>query len=215
MRLILLGPPNAGKGTQAKLISEHFGIRHISTGDILRMNVAEGTPLGEMAKGYMNRGDLVPDYLIIDMVADTLEHTDVEKGYLFDGYPRNLAQAEALKKYHEERELSLDGVLLLEVDRELLIKRAVNRRTCPVCGAGYNLFSSPPKEGEICDKDGAQLVQRPDDREETVLTRLGVYEAQTSPLIEYYSGRRKLYRLDGSGSVEEVFGEVLKSLGEQ
>lgn len=214
MRLVLLGPPNAGKGTQADKIVKQFDIPHISTGDLLRKHVAEGTLLGQRAQGYMDRGDLVPDDLIIDMVQDTLENIDIEKGFLFDGYPRNPFQAEALDDFLLERDLGLDRVLYLHTDKELLIRRAVGRRTCPVCRTVYNIFSFPPKEEGICDKDGAVLIQRPDDREETVRNRLKVFEEQTAPLVEFYEVAGLLLRLDGSGSPDEVFDIILKELGE-
>ncbi|HHX03938.1 MAG TPA: adenylate kinase [Tissierellia bacterium] len=214
MRLVLLGPPNAGKGTQADKIVKQFDIPHISTGDLLRKHVAEGTLLGQRAQGYMDRGDLVPDDLIIDMVQDTLENIDIEKGFLFDGYPRNPFQAEALDDFLLERDLGLDRVLYLHTDQELLIRRAVGRRTCPVCRTVYNIFSFPPKEEGICDKDGAVLIQRPDDREETVRNRLKVFEEQTAPLVEFYEVAGLLLRLDGSGSPDEVFDIILKELGE-
>ena len=214
MRLVLLGPPNAGKGTQADKIVKQFDIPHISTGDLLRKHVAEGTLLGQRAQGYMDRGDLVPDDLIIDMVQDTLENIDIEKGFLFDGYPRNPFQADALDDFLLERDLGLDRVLYLHTDQELLIRRAVGRRTCPVCRTVYNIFSFPPKEEGICDKDGAVLIQRPDDREETVRNRLKVFEEQTAPLVEFYEVAGLLLRLDGSGSPDEVFDIILKELGE-
>ncbi len=214
MRIVLIGPPNVGKGTQAERLIKKYAIDHISTGDLLRKNVAEDTLLGQRAKDYMDKGELVPDDLIIDMVNDTLEHIDVEHGFLFDGYPRNPVQAEALNDFLLEKGLMLDKVIYLYADKDLLIRRAVGRRICPVCHTVYNIFGFPPKVEGICDRDGATLIQRPDDREETVRKRLEVFKEQTVPLVEYYEMAGLLLRLDGSGNPDEVFDVIVSELGE-
>lgn len=215
MRLILLGPPMAGKGTQAKLISTHFGIPHISTGDILRKNVAEGTELGVKAKDYMDRGDLVPDELILALVQKELDGMDLDRGFLFDGYPRTTVQAEALSTYLEEKEKPLDGVILLDVPEETLIQRATGRRICSNCGASYHIVTMPPKVEGVCDACGEKaLHQRVDDQEETVKNRLNVYKKQTEPLVSYYRVQKNLLEVPGADTPEGVFKQVLNLLGE-
>lgn len=213
MRLILLGPPMAGKGTQAKQISAHFAIPHISTGDILRKNVAQQTQLGLEAKTYMDRGDLVPDELILDLVRGELDSIDLDKGFLFDGYPRTVVQADSLSEYLIEKNKPLDGVVLLNVDEEVLIQRATGRRVCGNCGASYHIINQPPKVEGICDVCGeAAIHQRDDDREEIVKNRLDVYSRQTQPLISYYKNQDKLIDVEGAGSPKEVFEMILLKL---
>lgn len=204
-RLELLGPPGAGKGTQAAFLEERYGVVHVSTGDILREAKAAGTPLGLLAKGYMDRGELVPDEVVIGLVRERLRQADVqEKGFLLDGFPRTVAQAEALEALLGELGQPLEAVLCLNVDPERLTKRLSLRRSCPACGAVYHLENRPPKVEERCDACGGQLVQRPDDVEETVRNRLAVYERQTAPLIRYYRERGLLREVDGERSIEEV-----------
>lgn len=213
MRLILLGPPMAGKGTQAKQISERYDIPHISTGDILRKNVADETELGLQAKAYMDKGDLVPDELIIDLVAVELDKMDLDKGFLFDGYPRTTVQADSLSDYLLEKEKPLDGVILLNVEEDVLVQRATGRRVCGNCGASYHIVNQPPKVEGVCDVCGETAVhQRDDDNEETVKNRLQVYFNQTRPLIDYYKNQDKLLDIPGAGSPGEVFEEILKRL---
>ncbi len=213
MRLILLGPPMAGKGTQAKLLCEHFGIPHISTGDILRRNVSEETELGLKAKTYMDRGDLVPDDLILGLVRSELDRTDLDKGFLFDGYPRTTVQADSLSSYLLEKEKPLDRVILLRVEEEILIQRATGRRMCSNCGASYHLDNMPPKLEGICDVCGEKaLYQRSDDKEETVKNRLDVYKKQTEPLIDFYKKQENLLEIAGAGGPEEVFKMIIDHL---
>lgn len=214
MRLILLGPPMAGKGTQAKLISEHFSIPHISTGDILRKNVSDGTELGNQAKAYMDRGDLVPDELILNLVRLELDTTDLDNGFLFDGYPRTIVQAESLSSYLKDKNKPLDGVILLRVDTHVLIERATGRRVCGNCGATYHLKNQPPKLEGVCDVCGAKAVhQRIDDQEDTVKNRLNVYKKQTEPLISYYHEQENLLEVPGASTPSEVFQQILALVG--
>ncbi len=207
MKLILLGAPGAGKGTQAKWISEEYGIPHISTGDILRKNVAEGTELGKEAKKYMDEGKLVPDELIIDMVRDRLSQDDCKNGFILDGFPRTIKQAEALEKITD-----VDAVLNIYVPFEKLIERITGRRTCPKCGAVYHIKYNPPKKDNICDVCGTPLIQRDDDKEETVRKRLKTYEEQTAPLIDYYEKKGKLITVEGQEKVEDTIALVRQAL---
>lgn len=176
MRIVLLGPPGAGKGTQAKGIAGHYGIPHISTGDLFRENVGQGTPLGLKAKAYMDRGELVPDSLVIEFVEDRIERPDCERGFLLDGFPRTIPQAEAFWSYCEKNGIQLNAAIDLEVPFDLIIHRVSGRRSCPSCGTVYNVYSNPPETENHCDNDGTELIQRNDDNEETVKTRLQVYE---------------------------------------
>ena len=213
MRIILLGPPGAGKGTQAKLLIERLGIPQISTGDMLRAAVKAGTPLGEEAKAYMDRGGLVPDAVIIGLVRERLQVPDCSRGYILDGFPRTAAQAEALETTLKDLLLSLDHALCLEVPSEDLVSRIAGRRTCRNCGAMYHLRFSPSKRKGVCDACGGETYQRDDDREETVRQRLLVYEEQTAPLIRFYDGRGLLRRIPGTGEIAEIFARMVKSLG--
>ncbi len=208
MNLILLGPPGAGKGTQAKKIVEKYGIPHIATGDILRDAVAKGTELGKKAKEYMDRGELVPDDIVIGIVKERLQQPDCEKGFLLDGFPRTLKQAEALDEMLKELGKKIDAVIYIDVPEEEIVKRIVNRRTCRKCGAVYHLIYAPPKEPNKCDKCGGELYQRDDDKEETVRQRFRVYMENTAPLIEYYEKKGLLYRVDGTKSIDEVFAQI-------
>lgn len=208
MRIILLGPPGAGKGTQAARIAEAYQIPHISTGDILRANVREGTPLGTEAKRYMDAGELVPDEVIIGMVGERLEQDDAASGFLFDGFPRTVPQAEALERLLVERETPLTCVLRLMVARDEVVERLTGRRTCPQCGRIFHVKYDPPQVEGRCDDCGAELVQRDDDREDVVLNRLDVYASQTEPLEHFYWERGLLRDVQAVGSPDEVFDSV-------
>ena len=212
MNLILLGAPGAGKGTQAKLIVSKYGIPQISTGDMLREAVANQTELGKKAKEDMDKGELVPDEVVIGIVKERLAQPDCERGFILDGFPRTLKQAEALDKILDELGKKIDAVINVAVPEEEIVKRIVNRRTCKKCGAVYHLIYNPPKEPGKCDKCGGELYQRDDDKEETVKERLRVYKAQTEPLIDYYSKKGLVYNVDGTKSIEGVFEEIEKIL---
>ena len=208
MNIILLGTPGGGKGTQAKKIVEKYGIPHIATGDILREAVAKGTELGKKAKEYMDRGELVPDEIVIGIVRERLKQPDCEKGFLLDGFPRTIKQAEALDEMLKELGKDIDAVIYIDVPEEEIVKRITYRRTCRNCGAVYHLIYAPPKEDNKCDKCGGELYQRDDDKEEVVRQRFKVYMENTAPLIEYYEKKGLLYRVDGTKSINEVFSQV-------
>lgn len=207
MRLVLLGPPGSGKGTQGARLAEALGVPRISTGDILRRNVAEGTELGKRAKAFMESGKLVPDDLVIAMTAERLKEPDARKGFVLDGFPRTIAQAEALSKL-----TPLDAVVNLFLEPEELVKRSAGRRVCPKCESVYHLVSNPPRTPGICDKCGTALVIRPDDREEVVRTRIETYEKQTAPLVQYYRDRGLLREVYASGLIDEISQRVQESL---
>ncbi len=208
MRLVFLGAPGAGKGTQAKRLVEKYGIPQISTGDLLRAAVAAGTALGKEAKSYMDRGELVPDSVVLGMVKERLSQDDCKKGFILDGFPRNVAQAEALDKMLAEMNMPLDIALNLDVPFDDLMKRLTGRRTCKSCGQMYNVYYSPSKVEGKCDKCGGELFQRDDDKEETIKKRLDVYRAQTEPLIDYYSKKGILKSVSGTGSIDEIFNSI-------
>jgi adenylate kinase len=212
MRLILLGPPGSGKGTQAKILLEDLGVPQISTGDMLREAVKNGTPLGQEAKGFMDRGGLVPDAVIIGLVRERLRMPDCAKGYILDGFPRTLAQAEALQVTLEGLGQGLDRVLSLEVPDEELIGRIAGRRTCRKCGAMYHVRFSPSRSEGICDACGGETYQRGDDLEETVRRRLEVYAEQTAPLIRYYDAQGLLRRISGIGKIGEITARMRQGL---
>ncbi len=212
MRLILLGAPGSGKGTVAGEISDKYGIVHISTGDIFRSNIKEGTDLGKEAQEYMQRGALVPDELTIKMLNDRFEADDVAKGFLLDGFPRTLNQADALGELLSERNESLDIALNIHVPYETIKNRISGRRICSNCGEDFNVFFNPPKVDGICDNCGSELSQREDDKEETVVKRLETYENQTKPLIEYYEDKGILKTVDNSGALEDTLVELWKVL---
>ena len=212
MRIVLVGPPGAGKGTQAQFIASHLAIPKISTGDIFRYNVSRGTALGRKAKGYMERGDLVPDEVTIAMVRDRLCEDDAQAGFLLDGFPRNVPQAETLEKMLSEWEARLDVVLELVVDDDEVVRRLSGRRTCHQCGRVWHVLFDPPARGDTCDDDGSELFQRDDDREETIRHRLEVYQDQTAPLVAYYADQAILLGIDATGPVEEVTDRALSSL---
>ena len=209
MRVVFLGPPGAGKGTQAMLAAARWGVLQISTGDMLRHAVAAGTELGRRAKGYMDAGELVPDDVIIGLVGETLGRPEARKGFVLDGFPRTLAQAEALDRLLDERGLELDRVVLFRISDAALVERITGRRVCRQCGRNYHVTFSPPTRADVCDACGAPLYQRSDDEEATVRRRLAVYERDTRPLAEYYRGRNLLDEVSGEGSVDRVFEAVL------
>lgn len=213
MRLILLGPPGAGKGTQAANIIDKYHVPHISTGDIFRKNIKEGTALGKEAKAFMDRGELVPDSLVIEIVADRLREEDCIAGFLLDGFPRTVAQAEALDKVLETMNCSLDHVVNIQVDPNLLVERAVGRRICRDCGATYHISFNPSKVEAVCDKCSGELYQRSDDNEETVSNRVRVYVEETSPLVDYYTAKGIILNLDGEKAIDAVFDDICKALG--
>jgi adenylate kinase len=209
MNLILLGPPGAGKGTQAERLSGDFGIPHIATGDILRAQVAEGTELGRQAKRYMDAGELVPDDVIIGMITERIAEGDARDGFLLDGFPRNRHQAEALSEALESEGRHLTAVLLIEVPDEVVVRRLAGRRVCVKNPSHiYHVDFDPPKHEGVCDQDGSRLIQRDDDREETIRHRLEVYHSQTEPLIEFYDGSGLLRRFDGTRSPDEVHARI-------
>jgi len=213
MILILLGAPGVGKGTQGVLISKEYGIPQISTGDILRKEVKEETELGRKAKQYMDKGELVPDDIIIDMMEKRIKEDDCKNGFILDGFPRTTAQAEAFDEMLKKNSLNLDKVLLIDVPEEEIVERLTGRRVCPNCGAVYHIKNNPPKQEGICDKCGSKLIQRDDDTEEVVRNRLEVYKKSTMPLVEYYEKQQKLVRIDGTGEIEEIFERIKKVLG--
>lgn len=212
MRLVLLGAPGAGKGTQAKKLIEKYGIPQISTGDILRKAVADGTPLGKEAKSYMDSGGLVPDSVVIGLVKERIAQDDCKKGYILDGFPRTIPQAEALDKVLADMNAPLDTALVVDVDMDILMKRLTGRRTCKGCQQMYNIHFGPPKKEGACDKCGGELFQRADDKEETIKNRLSVYEKSTAPLIDYYGNKNILKSVEGMGSVDDIFNKVCKIL---
>lgn len=213
-RVVLLGPPGAGKGTQATGIAEKYNILHISTGDIFRANVKQGTPLGLKAKEYMDAGALVPDELTCDLVEDRIMQDDCKNGYLLDGFPRTVFQAEHFDKFLATKGEKLDDVIDIEVPNEVLIPRAAGRRVCRNCGRPYSIISKPPIKEGVCDVCGGEVYQRADDAEETVRNRLKVYAEQTAPLTEYYSNSGILKAVNGDQSMDKVFADICKALGE-
>jgi len=212
VRVVLVGPPGAGKGTQAQYLASHLSIPKISTGDIFRDNVSHGTALGRRAQAYMERGDLVPDEVTIAMVTDRLADDDTQAGFLLDGFPRNVPQAETLKKMLLSWDTKLDVVLELVVDDDEVVRRLSGRRTCRRCGRIWHLSFDPPTVPGVCDDCGGELFQRDDDREETIRHRLEVYQEQTSPLISFYADEGNLLGLDATGPVDEITERALSAL---
>lgn len=208
MNLILLGAPGAGKGTQAKLIVEKYNIPQISTGDMLREALAKGTELGRKAKEYMDKGELVPDEVVIGIVKERLKQPDCDEGFILDGFPRTIKQAEELDKILLELDKQINAVINVYVPEEEVVKRIINRRSCRECGAVYHLIYKPPKTENTCDRCGGELYLRDDDKEETVRERFRIYRSQTEPLINYYSGKGVVYNVDGTKSIEGVFNEI-------
>ncbi|GFO70614.1 adenylate kinase [Geomonas limicola] len=212
MNLILLGPPGVGKGTQAKLLIDRFGIPQISTGDILRAAVKDLTPMGVKAKGFMDAGALVPDEVVIGIVEERLAQSDCAPGFILDGFPRTVGQADALKGVLSRQGRAIDHVVSLSVDQQELLKRLTGRRACAKCGAVYHVEFAPPKVVGVCDACAGELYQREDDKEATILNRLKVYDEQTAPLIAYYQGFGLLRSVDGLGTVDGVQGAILTQI---
>lgn len=215
MNLILLGPPGAGKGTQAKLISSNFKVPHISTGDIFRANISQNTELGIRAKQYMDKGLLVPDEVTIDIVKDRLTNDDCKNGFLLDGFPRTVKQAEALDEFLNENGSKIDASILIDVPKENIFERMTGRRVCSKCGASYHIKFNPTKVEGKCDLCGSPVVQRKDDSEETVKERLDVYDKQTQPLVEYYKSQKVLKPVDGAQDINKVFEDISNALREK
>ncbi len=208
MKVIMLGAPGAGKGTQAKKLAAEYSIPHISTGDIFRANIKEGTELGKKAKAYMDAGQLVPDELVCDLVVDRIQQGDCKNGYLLDGFPRTIPQAEALDAAVEKLGEKIDYAVNIDVPDDNIINRMSGRRACVGCGATYHIVFNPPKVEDVCDVCGKSLILRDDDKPETVKTRLDVYHAQTQPLIDYYAGRGVLVTVDGTQNMDKVFADI-------
>ncbi len=214
MNLILLGPPGAGKGTQAARIIEKYNIPHISTGDIFRENIKNGTELGKKAQEYMNKGQLVPDELVVEIATDRLTEDDCRDGFLLDGFPRTVFQAEELDKFLAARGRKIDHVLDIDVEREELMIRLTGRRVCSKCGASFHIVNIPPKKDGVCDFCGAELLQRKDDNEETAANRIEVYNNETKPLIDYYEKAGNISHIDGAAGLENVFNAIVSIVGE-
>ncbi len=208
-----MGPPGAGKGTQAALIKEEFKLAHISTGDMFRAAIKNSTPLGLEAKKFIDQGNLVPDSVTIGLVKERLQEADCKEGFMLDGFPRTIAQAEALDEILKELNMKLDAVLNIAVDSAVLVDRIVGRRVCKQCGAGYHVTNLKPKKEGICDVCGSELTQRKDDTKETVVTRLEVYTNQTKPLLDYYNKQNLVKEVNGLGDIDVIFGEIKKVLG--
>ena len=213
IRIILLGAPGSGKGTQSARLQQEYGIPQISTGDMLRQAMADGTPVGKKAASYVNSGGLVPDDVILDLIRDRLAEPDAAGGFIFDGFPRSIPQAEGLDRIFAESGLALDRAILIEVPYDEILERMTSRRVCGSCGAVYNLNTQPPRRPGVCDRCGSALTQREDDTEETVRHRLEVYEAATAPVVDYYRRRDLLSVVPGDAGVDEVFERVREVLG--
>lgn len=213
MNIILLGPPGAGKGTQAAKIVEKYGVPHISTGDIFRENIKNGTELGKKAKSYMDKGELVPDELVIEIATDRLAKDDCKNGFMLDGFPRTVHQAEKLDEFLKANGRKIEYVLDIAVEKSELVARITGRRVCKACGASYHIVNIPPKKEGVCDVCGGELFQRADDTEETVANRIDVYESQTMPLIDYYEKQGVISHIDGSAGLDNVFAKITEVLG--
>jgi adenylate kinase len=212
MKLVLLGPPGIGKGTQAKIICKRFTIPHLSTGDMLRSAITAKSDLGKKARTFMDRGNLVPDEVVLGMVEERLQKPDVHGGYLFDGFPRTLTQADGLNELLNRINQNLDIVVALEGDDDILIKRLSSRRTCESCGTITNLIFSPPREEGKCDECSGELIQRDDDKPDVISERLKVYQRQTEPLIAYYAEKDQLIRVNGVGTIKDITARISKNL---
>jgi adenylate kinase len=212
MRLILVGPPGAGKGTQAVQLAKHFGIPHISTGDIFRSNLKAETELGKLAQSFMDKGELVPDSVTNEMVRDRFKQADVKKGFLLDGFPRNIAQADELSKILQEVNLSLDAVLELQIADAEIVRRLSGRRTCKECGAIFHQEFEPSKQKDVCDKCGGSLYQREDDKESVIIHRLAIYAQQTKPIIDYYRTKGVLKQMSAVGTVSQISADAISLL---
>lgn len=215
MRIILMGPPGAGKGTQAAYIKDAYKIPHISTGDMFREAIKNQTELGVLAKSYIDKGELVPDSVTIGLVKERLAKSDCENGFMLDGFPRTVFQAEELDKILKDLNMKLDAAVTIDVDFKLLIDRIVGRRVCKSCGAGYHIENLKPKTDGVCDVCGSPLIQRKDDTYETVVNRLDVYVAQTQPLIDYYTNKGLIKLVDGNQDINKVFEDIKKLLGDK
>jgi adenylate kinase len=213
MKIIMLGAPGAGKGTQAQMICDKYNIPHISTGDLFRSNIKNGTELGKKAKEYMDKGQLVPDELTVELLLDRVANEDCKDGYVLDGFPRTIPQADVLDKELTKLSDKIDFAIDVEVPDENIVRRMSGRRACLKCGATYHIEHIPPKQEGICDRCGSELVQRDDDKPETVQNRLSVYHEQTQPLIEYYNGKNILKTVDGTKDMNDVFEDIVKILG--
>lgn len=214
LRTVLLGPPGAGKGTQAVRIVEKYNVPHISTGDIFRENIKNGTELGKRAQEYMNKGELVPDDLVIEIATDRLLKDDCKNGFLLDGFPRTVYQAQKLDEFLAANGMKLDVVIDIEVEKEELITRLTGRRVCKACGASFHIVNVPPKQEGICDSCGGELFQRADDTIETVENRINVYNQQTMPLVDYYKEAGNIATVDGALGLDEVFAKIVEAIGE-
>ncbi|WP_025685930.1 adenylate kinase [Paenibacillus maysiensis] len=212
MNILIMGPPGAGKGTQADVIVKEFGIPHISTGDAFRLAMKQGTPIGIKAKEYIDKGELVPDDVTIGIVEERLQQPDCKKGFLLDGFPRTLAQAEALDQILGRLDTKLDDVINLKVDRDKLLVRITGRRVCKICGTSYHVVFNSPKVEGICDKDGGELYQRPDDNEDSVRTRLDEYSNKTAPLLTFYENQNLLRHIDGEQDIDVVSKNIVSLL---
>lgn len=214
-RMVLLGPPGAGKGTQGEMLSEELGIPQIATGDILRKAVSEGSGLGQKAKSYMDSGDLVPDEIMVGIIRDRLQDSDAQKGYILDGFPRTVAQAEALDEMLTEIGQVLDAVIHIDVEKETLVQRLSGRQICRDCGSTYHIQYEPPKQEGVCDRCGGELYQREDDQEETVRSRLDVFQERTQPLVDYYRRQGIYTAIEGDRAPVVVRDHILRTIGQK
>ncbi len=212
MRIVLLGAPGSGKGTQTKLLTKRLGIPKASTGDLLRKELASGSALGRQAKEAMNAGRLVSDTIVLKIIRKSLKQSNTQSGFVLDGFPRNIKQAEALDAMLAKLDQPLDVAVLLEIDADVLLQRLTGRLTCPECGRVYNIYTHPPKIDGQCDYDGSELVQRGDDKQVTIENRLRVYQAQTEPLVDYYGEQEKLLRVEAEGEIDEVAKRIRDAL---
>ena len=212
MNLILVGPPGCGKGTQAKMLIEKYNIPQISTGDILRGAIKEGSSLGKKAKSFMDKGSLVPDEVVIGIIEERVKKPDCKGGFILDGFPRTLAQAKALDNILENLVFKIDHLININVDDGELLKRLTGRRTCRECGCGYHIVFDPPKDKDVCNECGGELYQRDDDKEDTIKSRLRVYHEQTAPVIEYYQNQGVSRTIDGIGKIDEIFKRITERI---
>jgi len=212
MRIILIGPPGVGKGTAAKRLVKHYGIRHISTGDMFRDMFDQDTPVAQSAKAHINRGELVPDNITNQLVKERLDQPDVSQGFLFDGYPRNIVQAQALDAILKLKNQSIDGILFIDAEVDVITHRIAGRRVCSQCGHVYHVEFNAPKQSGVCDLCGSSLYQRKDDMEKTVRRRLNIYQQVTAPILSFYKSRRAYHVIDGSGNIQQTYEQIIKAL---